>query len=138
MEDNSKSGVIMCSLIIILLVTLVIGVFVKKQDVLVKETNEYLYYKEYKIFNLDSVIYKYHKPITYDGKVINKYTTGHFVGVAGKGGHHVTDYHLIIQFNNRTYEETWQTTYDRFNNGENLKVVEKFYPRYEIILIKNK
>ena len=52
---------------VILLIGTLIGFIIKKQDVLVKETDEYLYYKEYKIYNLDSCVYKYHKPIIYDG-----------------------------------------------------------------------
>ena len=51
----------------IALIGLIIGAIIQKKDVLVKETSDYLYYKEYTIYNLDSTIYKYHKPITYNG-----------------------------------------------------------------------
>ena len=44
---------------------------------LIKEDKEYLYYKEYKIWNLDSCIYKYHKPITHNGIVTKKETSSH-------------------------------------------------------------
>ena len=115
-----------------------IGLLIKKPNVLVKETSEYLYYKEYEIYNLDSAIYKYHKPIIYNGTIVKRYTTSHFVGVAGKGGHYQKNYHLIVSYGNKHYEETSSSMYNRFYLGEDVKVVETFYPRYKVDIIKIK
>lgn len=120
----------------IALIGLIIGAIVQKKDVLVKETSDYLYYKEYTIYNLDSTIYKYHKPITYNGIITKKYKSSHFVGIVGKGGHRVTDYHLIVSYNNKGYEESNSTIYNRFQLNENVKVVETFYPEFKIEIIK--
>ena len=120
----------------IALISLIIGAIVQKKDVLVKETSDYLYYKEYTIYNLDSTIYKYHKPITYNGIITKKYKSSRFVGVPGKGGHRVTDYHLVISYNNKGYEESNSTVYNRFQLNENVKVVETFYPEFRVEIIK--
>lgn len=109
------------------------------RDVLVKEDIEYLYYKEYKWWGLDSCVYKYHKPIIHHGEVINKYTRRHFVGLVGKGGHSVTRYHVVFKFDNRTEDEDCiRTYYHNFNIGDNVEVTEKFYPWYELTYKKLK
>lgn len=119
------------------IVTLISIPIITPRDVLVKEDTEYLYYKEYSWWGLDSCVYKYHKPIIYKGKVIDKYTRGHFAGVPGKGGHHVTKYHVIFNFDNRTVnEERGISFYDNFNEGDNVEVTEKFYPHHELIYNK--
>ena len=87
-------------------------------------------------FNLDSAVYKYHKPIEYDGVIINKRKGSHFVGVVGKGGHRVTDYYITFQFNNKNIEEHDSWLYDKFELHENIKVVEKFYPYYSVEYLK--
>lgn len=129
---EDRSALIMAIIIILVIVIGFSGIVVKHKDVLVKENTEYLYYKEYEWFNLDSAIYKYHKPIEYDGVVINKRKGSHFVGLAGKGGHRVTDYYITFQFNNKNIEEHDSWLYDKFELYENIKVVENFYPYYEI------
>ena len=141
MSDSTteKIGCGVLTLLILLgiaLISLIIGAIVQKKDVLVKETSDYLYYKEYTIYNLDSTIYKYHKPITYNGIITKKYKSSRFVGVPGKGGHRVTDYHLVISYNNKGYEESNSTVYNRFQLNENVKVVETFYPEFRVEIIK--
>ena len=117
----------------IALIGLIIGAIIQKKDVLVKETSDYLYYKEYTI---DSTIYKYHKPITYNGIIAKKYTSSRFVGVPGKGGHRVTKYHLEVSYNNKSYEVTTSGIYNSFQLNENVKVVETFYPEFRVEIIK--
>ena len=136
---TEKIGCGVLTLLILLgiaLISLIIGAIVQKKDVLVKETSDYLYYKEYTIYNLDSTIYKYHKSITYNGIITKKYKSSRFVGVPGKGGHRVTDYHLVISYNNKGYEESNSTVYNRFQLNENVKVVETFYPEFRVEIIK--
>ena len=116
------------------IITLVSYPIITPRDVLVKEDTEYLYYKEYSWWGLDSCVYKYHKPIIYKGKVIDKYTRSHFAGVPGKGGHYVKNYHVVFKFDNRTEDEDRGSSfYDSFNKGDNVEVTEKFYPRHELI-----
>lgn len=134
--NEDKSVLIMVILILSILIIGFSGIIVKHKDVLVKEDTEYLYYKEYEWFNLDSVVYKYHKPIEYDGVVINKRKGSHFVGVVGKGGHGVTDYYITFQFNSKNIEEHSSQLYNRFGLHENVKVIETFYPYYNIEYLK--
>ena len=106
-------------------------------DVLIKEDIEYLYYKEYKWWGLDSCINKYHKPIYYDGKVINKEIRQYIRGVLGKGGHWVTETTITISFDNKTYKDNienmgYWSNVSEYNKGDKVKVIETFYPRHNI------
>ena len=132
--NEDRSGLIMAIIIILVIVIGFSGIVVKHKDVLVKEDTEYLYYKEYEWFNLDSAVYKYHKPIIYHGKVIDKYTTSHYVGVPGKGGHYDKNYKVVIQYNDKTVTENRGSSfYDYMTKGSDVEVIEKFYPCYEVI-----
>ena len=115
-----------------------IGKIVSKRSVLVKETTEYVYYKQYDIYNKDSCLHKYHKPIKYEGIVINKRKGSHVVGVVGKGGHIVTDHYITFKFGNNVKEENNIDLYNNFRLNEHMTVIEKFYPYYEISYSKLK
>lgn len=112
---------------------LLIGIIQANPDVLVKEDTEYLYYKEYEIYNRDSCIYKYHKPIIYDGEIVNKYS--HIQGVPGKGGHWV--YNTYIKYgNDKEYVESGGSFYSRHEIGDKVKIKVEFYPYKKINLIE--
>ena len=112
------------------IIYLIVGMIIQNKDVLVKEDTKYLYYKEYTLYNNDSAIYKYHKPIIYDCVVVNKRKSHGFVGVPGKGGHPVTNYYTTFKYNGKSVEESGSEYYNHFNVGDNLKVKEIFYPCY--------
>ena len=132
--SEDRSGLIISIIIILVIIIGFSGIAIKHNDVLVKQDKEYLYYKEYEWFNLDSSIYKYHKPIIHKGKVINKYISSHFVGIVGKGGHRVNNYHVVFGFDNRTENENRGSSfYNYFNEEDSIEVIEKFYPYYELI-----
>ena len=115
------------------LLYVLIGGFVRKRSVLVKETTEYVYYKQYDIYNKDSGVYKYHKPIIYDGKVVRRRMN--FVGIPGKGGHYV--YRTHIRYNNtEEYIEAGFFYYDKHKEGDDVKVKVTFYP-YEKVKTLN-
>jgi len=129
----NKTNFIFGSLITIcigIIIYLIIGCIVQNKDVLVKEDSEYLYYKEYTLYNRDSAVYKYHKPIIYDCTVVNQRKSGGYVGVPGKGGHPVVHYHTTFEYNGKRVEEGGGEYYNRFNVGDKLKVKEIFYPHY--------
>ncbi len=105
------------------------GLFCSTPDRIVKENSEYIWVMEHTLYDLDSCINKYHKPITYDGVVTKE--TGHFVGVPGKGGHRVSE--RIITYNNTEYKTSqfpWNCKI-----GQKVKVVETFYPHHDIKII---
>ena len=49
-----------------------IGVVVRKPDVIQTEDPEFLYVRKYTLYNRDSVVYKYHQPITREGVVTRR------------------------------------------------------------------
>ena len=107
----------------------IIGIIERTPDTLVKEDTEYLYYKEYKIYNRDSCIYKYHKPIIYDGEIVDK--RSHIQGIPGKGGHWV--YRTYIKYDgDKEYVENGMYFYSNHEIGDKVKITIVFYP-YERI-----
>ena len=116
------------------LIYLIIGIIKQPSDVLIKETDEYLYYKEYSLYGEDSIINRYHKPIIYDGVVIDK--SKNFVGLAGKGGHYV--WYTDIKYNtNQEYREDGSYFYNRHEIGDIVKIRVSFYPYKTIELLDN-
>lgn len=110
----------------------IFGFIEKPKDVLVKDTNEYIYVKQYSLYGSDSAIYKFHKPITYDGTIIEKRKSSNFVGIAGKGGHLVHHYYVTIQYNGKLTEINDSRMFDNVERGQTIKVIERFYPSYDI------
>ena len=133
MEKEGKIlyGILIIGFIVLIIVFLGATVF-RPCDVLMRETDEYLYYKEYTLFGIDSAYYKYHKPIEYDGVVSNKFRTSHWVGVPGKGGHMHTTYKTVVSYADKTYEYDGLWVYDHYNKGDKVIVTETFYPKYSI------
>ena len=111
---------------------LIIGIIITPRDVLVRETDNELYYKEYTLFGLDSVYHKYHKPIRYEGVVSDKSDSSYMVGVAGKGRHRHTEYKTTVRYNGKAYicDDSW--VYEEYNKGDKIIVTETFYPRHKI------
>lgn len=107
----------------------IIGIIERTPDTLVKEDIEYLYYKEYEIYNRDSCIYKYHKPIIYDGEIVDK--RSHIQGIPGKGGHWV--YRTYIKYDSdKEHVENGMHFYSNHEVGDKVKITVVFYP-YERI-----
>ena len=116
------------------MIALVSYIFITTNDVLVKTDKDYLYYKEYYLWGLDSCIYKYHKPIYSDGKIIYVDEYRHIVGIIGKGGHWVTRARLTISYGNKTCKDEYHECIctHKYREGDKVKVIETFYPRYKI------
>lgn len=106
-----------------------IGKIVSKRSVLVKETSEYVYYKQYDIYNKDSCLHKYHKPIIYDGKIVKRKRI--FVGIPGKGGHFMYRTHIMYN-NTEEYIESGTSYYHEHKEGDDVKVKVTFYPYKKI------
>lgn len=115
----------------------VFGFIFSSRPKIMKETDEYIYVKEYSLYNRDSTIYRYHQPIEYPGIVTHKRKSGHFVGVVGKGGHHVTDYYIGFEFDNKRVEINDRNLYDKFETNERIKAIEYFWPHHKYDYLKN-
>ena len=101
------------------------GEIIRKPNIIVKQDSEYLWVKEYTIYNEDSCIHKYHQPIIYEGVVT--YRTSYWVGVAGKGGHMVYETH--IKYNgNENHIEPYFSYYCNHKEGTKVNVKVTFYP----------
>ncbi len=118
--------------IVILLIWIIVGVVIQKDDVIISETDTHITVKQYCMYNADSVINVYKKPIRYEGTVVNK--TSRFHGVAGKGGHR--RYYVTVKYNNKEIILNGGNHYYKYNEGDKVIVEEKFYPFEEINLYK--
>jgi hypothetical protein len=124
-------GMVIC--LACLVVYFLIGIIQAKPDVLVNEDKEYLYYKEYEIYNRDSCIYKYHKPIIYDGEIVNKYS--HIQGIPGKGGHWV--HRTYIKYGDKENVEFGVHFYSNHEIGDKVKIKIEFYPYEKLSILNN-
>lgn len=116
--------------ILILLIWIIIGVVIQKDDVIINETDTHITVKQYRMYNADSVINVYKKPIRYEGVVVNK--TSRFHGVVGKGGHR--RYYITIKYNNKEVKLKDRNLYNNYKEGDKVIVEEKFYPIEEIVV----
>ena len=58
----------------------------------------------------------------------------HIVGIIGKGGHWETRTRLAISYDNKIYKDQYNeyTCTHKYREGDKVKVIETFYPRYKI------
>ena len=104
---------------------LIIGEIKRSPNVIIKQDSEYMWVKEYSLYNEDSCVYKYHQPIIYEGIVVD--CRSNFQGVPGKGGHRV--YRTDIRYNgNAEYTVTGWSYYNSHKEGDKVKVKVSFYP----------
>ncbi len=113
-----------------LFIWIIVGVLMQKEDVIINETDTHITVKQYRMYNADSVINIYKKPIRYEGVVVNK--TSRFHGVVGKGGHR--KYYVSVKYNNKEIKLNGRNLYNKYNEGDKVIVEEKFYPIEEINL----
>lgn len=110
--------------IIGILTYFIVGAIKRSPYVLVGEDTEYLYYKSYTLYNKDSCVNKYHKPITYEGVVIKKdfYRRK-------RGKHYRRVYCIVIRYNNSEKHTVngWDY-YSKHKVGDKVTIQKIFYP----------
>ena len=119
------------------LIYLGIGVIVSNPDVIIRETADTIYVKQYGIYNKDSVVrvFKQHK--IYEGVVIDKHKHTNFVGIPGKGGHTQTTYRTTIKYNGETtYNHNGRNFYNKYNEGDKVRVKEFWYPYHDVKILE--
>lgn len=114
---------------------LFIGGIVTNPDEVIERNSEYIIVREYKMYNNGSTINKYPTDKIYDGVVIDKERHSYYVGVPGKGGHPQTRKYVTVQFNGRTLRIESSSLYNKYNEGDQIKVKEVWYPRRDIIVL---
>ena len=113
------------------LIYLGIGETVNNPDVIIKETADSIYVKQYSIYNKDSVVRAYKQHKIYEGVVIDKHKHTNFVGIPGKGGHMKTSYRTTIKYNGETHNYNGCNYYDKYNEGDKVRVMEFWYPYHD-------
>ena len=118
------------------LIYLGIGETVNNPDAIIKETADSIYVKQYGIYNKDSVVrvFKQHK--IYEGVVTDKHKHNRFVGIPGKGGHTQTTYRTTIKYNGETHYYNGRDCYNRYNEGDKVRVKELWYPYHDIVVLE--
>lgn len=117
------------------LIYLGIGEIVSNPDVIIKETADSIYVKQYDIYNKDSEVrvFKQHK--IYEGVVIDKHRHTRFVGIPGRGGHTQTNYRTTIKYNGETYDYRGRDYYNKYNEGDTVTVKEFWYPYHDVEIL---
>ena len=113
------------------LIYLGIGETVNNPDVIIKKTADSIYVKQYSIYNKDSVVRAFKQHKIYEGVVIDKHKHTNFVGIPGKGGHMKTSYRTTIKYNGETYNYNGRNYYDKYNEGDKVRVMEFWYPYHD-------
>ena len=134
MNSEKFFTIFWCILIICLFGFIISIPLYTSRDKLIKEDKEYLYYKEYKIWNLDSCINKYHKPITRDGIVTKKEKSSHFVVLVEKGGHWVYEYYTTVSYSSKKHTFNGISIYNKYKENDKVIIIEKFYPEYSVMI----
>ena len=119
--------------ILILLIWIIIGVVIQKDDVIINETDTHITVKEYRMYNADSVINVYKKPIRYDGIVSDKYRRTRRVN-----GHIRRSYYIVVKYNDKEHTLRSREYYNTYEKGNKVIVEEKFYPIPEIVVYEKK
>lgn len=117
--------------ILILLVWIIVGVVIQKDDVIINETDTHITVKEYRMYNADSVINVYKKPIRYEVTVSDKYRRTRRVN-----GHTRRSYYIVVKYNDKEHTLRGREYYNTYEKGDKVIVEEKFYPIEEINLYK--
>ena len=118
------------------LIYLGIGETVNNPDVIIRETDDSIYVKQYSIYNKDSVVRAFKQHKIYVGVVTDKHIHTRFVGVPGKGGHVQTTYRTTIKYNGETHYYNGSDYYHRHNEGDKVRVKEFWYPYHDIVVLE--
>lgn len=112
-----------------------IGETVNNPDVIIKETADSIYVKQYGIYNKDSVVRAFRQHKIYEGVVTDKHKHTRFVGIPGKGGHMQTTYRTTIKYNGETYDFRDRDYYNKYNEGDTVTVKEFWYPYHDVEIL---
>ena len=107
------------------------GNIFKPNDIIIKETDDYIYVKEYTMYGNDSAIYKYHKQIVYIAKVKDKYKK-----IAVRHGFFdvLDDFKVIYEINGKIKEINNKYIFENVNIGDEIIFIERFYPYHVLRL----
>ena len=118
-------------IIISILTYFIVGAIKRNPSVLVGEDTEYLYYKSYTLYNKDSCVNKYHKPIIYEGVVIKMDSSRR-----KRRKYYRRVYCTVIRYNNNEkYTVNGWDYYLKHKVGDKVTIQKVFYPAPEIKIL---
>lgn len=113
-----------------------IGETVNNPDVIIRETADSIYVKQYSIYNKDSVVRAFRQHKIYEGVVTDKHKHTRFVGMPGRGGYTQITYRTTIKYNGETYNYRGSNYYNRYNEGDKVTVKEVWYPYHDVEILE--
>ena len=123
-----KENIFICIFVIICAFVCSAIIFTSPEKV-ISEDEDYIYTEKYSLFNRDTVVYKYSKPICYSGVCVakNKFRTYNGASKTSALFKQVT-----ISYNNKEYTLNNYYLHDNLEIGDTCLVIEYFYPYREI------
>ena len=94
----------------------------------ISEDEDYIYTEKYSLFNRDTVVYKYSKPICYSGVCVAKNKFRTYNGAARTSA---LFKQVTISYNNKEWTLNNYYFYDNLEIGDTCLVIEYFYPYRE-------
>ena len=123
MKDNT----FICIFVIIWAVVCSTIIFTSPEKV-ISEDEDYIYTEKYSLFNRDTIVYEYSKPICYSGVCVakNKFRTYN-----GASKTRALFKQVTISYNNKEWTLSNYYLYDNLEIGDTCLVIEYFYPYRE-------
>ena len=118
---------VILSIIVLILSFLILGLICKTPNKIIKRDTNFIYVKEYSLYNRDSTVVRYNADKLHSGTVINKRR--------GRSGRH-TYYAIKVRYSGR--EKEFRTNYAKYKSvekGSKITVKEAWYPYYSIKLL---
>ena len=122
-----KGNIFICIFVLICTFVYSAIIFTSPEKV-INEDEEYIYAEKYSLFNIDTIVCKYSKPICYNGVCIDKNEFRTF-NAASKVS--ALFKRVTILYNDKEYTLSDYYLYDNLEIGDTCLVVEYFYPYRE-------
>ena len=122
-----KENIFICIFVIICAFVCSAIIFTSPEKV-ISEDEDYIYTEKYSLFNRDTVVYKYSKPICYSGVCVAKNKFRTYNGAARTS---TLFKQVTISYNNKEWTLNNYYFYDNLEIGDTCLVIEYFYPYRE-------
>lgn len=119
-----KKAILKVSISLICILGILSSFFFTKSNKVVKENVDYEWVKTYTLLNRDFNIYKVHKPITFNGKVIKSNQCD------------INKYLVTISYNNKIHN-IFIKSYIQIKKGDTIQLTEYYYPTYTQVVVKS-
>lgn len=122
-----KDNIFICIFVIIWAFVCSTIIFTSPEKV-ISEDEDYIYTEKYSLFNRDTIVYKYSKPILYNGVCIDKSKFRTYNAAAKTSA---LFKRVTILYDNKEYTLNDYYLYNNLEIGDTCLVIEYFYPYRE-------